>query len=110
MNKQLNKANNPLANLLQKQEPDAVKADAAAGVEPTENPGRKKKPGRKKIKLEPQKSVCIDIPESVYADVEIAKKCYGDNLTRYINTLIKKDIEANFDTYKMINNSLDSLN
>lgn len=69
----------------------------------------KKKPGRPKTKTEETKTINIAVPVSVLEKIDIAKVCYGNNLTSYINRLIKKDIEANYDEYKNIINSLNNI-
>ena len=38
--------------------------------------------------------------------MQIAKVKYGDNLTKYINALIDKDLEENFEKYTEIYNML----
>ena len=62
----------------------------------------KKKPGRPKTKTEKTKTINIAVPVSVLEKIDIAKVCYGNNLTCYINRLIEKDIEANYEEYKNI--------
>ena len=69
----------------------------------------KKKPGRPKTKTEETKTINIAVPVSVLEKIDIAKVCYGNNLTCYINRLIKKDIEANYEEYKNIINSLNNI-
>ena len=64
--------------------------------------------GRKKVKTEPTRPINIAIPVSVLEKLDTVKVCYGKNLTHYINKLIEKDIEANYDNYKHIADSLNS--
>ena len=64
--------------------------------------------GRKKTKTEPTKTINIAVPVSVLEKLNTVKVCYGNNLTQYINKLIEKDIEANYDNYKHIADSLNS--
>ena len=64
--------------------------------------------GRKKVKTEPTRPINIAIPVSVLEKLDTVKVCYGNNLTQYINKLIEKDIEANYDNYKHIADSLNS--
>lgn len=68
---------------------------------------KKRKVGRPKTKLEDTKTINIAVPVSVLDKLNVIKICYGNNLTQYINQLIKKDIDANYDNYK---NIVDSLN
>lgn len=60
----------------------------------------KNKGGRPRTKTEPCKVINIAVPESVYANMNIAKMCYGNNMTLYVNRLIEKDLEANQEEYK----------
>ena len=68
----------------------------------------KKKPGRPKTKTEPEKTINISVPVSLLAQMEIAKAKHGNNVTRYVNAVIKADIEAHFEEYKTIYNILNS--
>lgn len=67
----------------------------------------KRKVGRPRIKTEETKTINIAVPVSVLEKLDIVKVCYSNNLTQYINKLIEKDIEANFENYQTI---VDSLN
>lgn len=67
---------------------------------------KKSKVGRPKIKTEKTKTINIAVPVSMLDKLNIAKICYNNNLTQYINKLIEKDIEANFNDYECIANSL----
>lgn len=69
----------------------------------------KKKPGRPKTKTEETKTINIAVPISILEKIDIAKVCYGNNLTSYINKLIEKDIEMNYEEYKNIINSLNNI-
>ena len=62
----------------------------------------KKKVGRPKVKTEETKTVNIAIPLSILKQIEIAKIAYNNNLTQYINDIIKNDLESNIDRYKQI--------
>ena len=84
-----------------------------AAVEPkkptkAEEPKEKRKVGRPKTKTEDTKTINIAVPVSVLEKLDTVKVCYGNNLTQYINKLIEKDIEANYDNYKHIADSLNS--
>lgn len=68
----------------------------------------KSKVGRPKIKTEETKTINIAIPVSTLEKLNIAKKCYGNNLTQYINKLIERDIQINYDKYKNISDSLNN--
>ena len=71
-------------------------------------PKVKKKPGRPKTKTEPEKTINISVPISLLEKMEIAKAKHGNNLTKYVNAVIKSDIEAHFEEYKNIYNILNS--
>lgn len=83
-----------------------------AAVEPKKEsktePKTKRKVGRPKTKTEETKTINIAVPVSVLEKLDTVKVCYGNNLTQYINKLIEKDIEANYDNYKHIADSLNS--
>lgn len=65
--------------------------------------------GRPKTKKGNYKTINIAVEESIMEKLNIAKVCYGNNLTHYINKLIEKDMEENYDNYKHIVNSLNNL-
>ena len=52
--------------------------------------------GRKK---DYTRTINIAIDKDLLEKVNIAKAKYKDNITLYINTLIEKDLEANYDSY-----------
>lgn len=62
----------------------------------------KKKPGRPKTKTEPEKTINIAVPISVLEKVDIALAKYQGNLTKYVNEVIRKDLEQNFSDYQQI--------
>ena len=63
----------------------------------------KNKGGRPKTRTEDVKIANIAIPQSVYNDMtEYAIILYNSNMTEYINTLIKRDLEQNIDNYKRV--------
>lgn len=66
----------------------------------------KNKGGRPRTKTEPCKTINIAVPESIYANINIAKMCYGNNMTLYINRLIEKDLEANLNEYQKVADKL----
>ena len=68
----------------------------------------KKKPGRPKTKTEPEKTINISVPVSLLEKMEIAKAKHGNNLTRYVNAVIRADLDAHFEEYKNIYNILNS--
>ena len=101
---------NPLDKLSTPSAEPTPAAGQNATIETPAEPQKpeKKKTGRPKTKTEPTKTINIAVPVSVLEKMEIAKVCYSNNQTQYINKLIEKDLEANFDTYKQIFNSLES--
>lgn len=68
----------------------------------------KKKVGRPRTRTEETKTINIAVPVSVLEKMDVAKVCYGNSLTGYINKLIEKDIEIHYDEYVNINNSLNN--
>lgn len=87
-----------------KQDPKKVttateSTEAEAPVEVIETKP-KKKVGRPKTKTEDCKAINIAVPLSVLEKMEVAKVMYRDNLTLYVNRIIEKDLEANYDKYK----------
>lgn len=80
---------------------------------PSQNISKEKntklKVGRPKIKTEETKTINIAVPVSVLEKLNMIKKCYGNNLTEYINILIEKDIEVNYEKYEQVLNSLNNL-
>jgi len=69
-------------------------------------PKEKKRVGRPKVKTEETKTINIAVPVSVLEKLDTVKICYNNNLTLYINKLIEKDIESNYEKYSEIANSL----
>ena len=98
--------NNMMKN--QKNTPVVPDEEPMAAVEPKKEPKTKRKVGRPKTKTEETKTINIAVPVSVLEKLETVKVCYSNNLTQYINKLIEKDIEANYDNYKHIADSLNS--
>lgn len=102
--------NNMMKN--QKSTPVIPDEEPKAAVEPKKEPKTepktKRKVGRPKTKTEETKTINIAVPVSVLEKLDTVKVCYGNNLTQYINKLIEKDIEANYDNYKHIADSLNS--
>lgn len=86
-----------------KKNPQAVKVEAPKEDKPkTVEPTKEKKVGRPKIKTEPTKTINIAVPVSVMEQVEIAKCKYHDNLTEYVNAVIKADLEKNMTDYQKL--------
>lgn len=97
--------NNPLDKLSGSTQNELPKA---AIMHSTEDQKIKRKVGRPKTKTEETKTINIAVPISVLEKLDTVKVCYGNNLTQYINKLIDKDIEANYDNYKHIADSLNN--
>ena len=87
-----------------KKNPQAVKVEPQKEDNPKQvEPDKEKKPvGRPKIKTEPTKTINIAVPVSVMEQVEIAKCKYHDNLTEYVNAVIKADLEKNMSNYQKL--------
>ena len=68
----------------------------------------KKKRGRPKVKTAPERTINISVPVEILEKMEIAKCCYGNNLTRYVNAVIKADLDARLEEYKKVKQVMDS--
>lgn len=105
------KIENEIKNNPEKQvkivEPEPIQNNSPtmAAVKPV-----KKKVGRPKVKIEDETLINIAVPISVYEKMNIAKACYGGNLTKYVNAVITKDLQENYSKYITINNSLNDFN
>ncbi len=71
-------------------------------------PAPKKKRGRPKVKTEPERTINISVPVEILEKMDIAKCCYGNNLTAYVNAVIKADLEAHLEEYERIKNVMDT--
>ena len=103
------KKSNPLDNI-----DNQIPVEPVAAVEHEAPQSRPEKPekkskgkvGRPKIKTEETKTINIAVPVSTLDKISEIKACFGNNLTQYINKLIEKDLESNYDNYKHIADSL----
>ncbi len=81
-----------------------------AEQEPTPQP-TKRKPGRPKTK--DVKNTCrninVALPVTLLDKWDAVKIIHGNNLTAYITGLIQKDMDANFDKYINIINTLNNI-
>ena len=71
----------------------------AVAVEPDTQAVPKRKAGRPKTKTEPERYINISVPVLIMDKLDTVKPCFGGNLTAYINRLIVKDLEENYDKY-----------
>lgn len=78
------------------QKPDDKIAPALVHVEESK---AKKKVGRPKIKDGDYKTINIAVPIDMLKKMEVAKLKYGNNLTAYVNAVIKADLDANYEKY-----------
>ena len=62
----------------------------------------KKKVGRPKVKTEETKTINVAIPISMIEKINIAKCKYHDNLTEYINAVVRADLDVNMKEYQKI--------
>ncbi len=69
---------------------------------------QKKKVGRPKTKTEPERTINISVPVSILEKMDVAKVKYGNNLTKYVNAIIKADLDQNYEKYLEIQNILNS--
>ena len=87
--------------------PEETSAPAAVQ---TEEPKTKKKTGRPKVKEGEYKTINISVPVDVLKQMEVAKLTYGNNLTAYVNAVIKADLDDNYDKYLQLQETINSLN
>lgn len=109
------KKSNPLDNIDNQTQIEPV---AAVDNQPTEmasefspeEPKKKSKGkvGRPKTKTEDTKTINIAVPVSTLDRINDIKACFNNNLTQYINKLIEKDLDSNYDSYKQIADSLNN--
>lgn len=69
----------------------------------------KRKVGRPKVKTEPTKTINVAIPITTLEKMKVVKICFGNNMTKYVNQLIEKDIEENYERYKAVAETLESI-
>jgi len=84
----------PAAVQPEEPKPEEKTAPAAEPEEP-----KQKKKGRPKIKTEKCKTINIAIPVSMLEKMEVAKLKYSNNLTAYVNAVIKSDLDTNYEQY-----------
>ena len=97
---------NLTANL--KKDPHSTTAKPKEAAVQTEEPKTKKKTGRPKIKEGEYKTINISVPVDVLKLMEVAKLKYGNNLTAYVNAVIKADLDANYDKYQQLQELMNS--
>lgn len=105
------KKSNPLDNIDNQTpvEPVAAVEHEAPQSRPEEPKKKSKgKVGRPKTKTEDTKTINIAVPVSTLDKINEVKVCFGNNLTQYINKLIEKDLESNYESYKNIADSLNN--
>lgn len=89
--------------------PDPVlKVEAQEPAPAAVVPAPKKKRGRPKTKTGPERTINIAIPVEVLEKMDIAKVCYGNNLTAYVNAVIKADLEAHLEEYERIKKTIET--
>ena len=101
---------NLTANL--KKDPHSITTNseetAAPAAVQTEEPKAKKKTGRPKVKEGEYKTINIAVPVPVLEQMEVAKLKYGNNLTAYVNAVIKADLDTNYGKYLELQEILNS--
>ena len=80
----------------------------APSVVEKDPPKAKKKTGRPKVKMGEYKTINISVPVETLAKMEVAKVKYGNNLTAYVNAVIKADLDANYERYEELQKLLNS--
>lgn len=90
-----------------------AKAGTAAGSmlkkAPEQQTTEKKKVGRKKEFTEPRKSTNVKVTMDLWEKWEEIQIAHGSNFTGYVNKLIQKDLDENFDKYKEVADSLKNI-
>ena len=81
----------------------AAESTGTPTIKPT-----KKKTGRPKIKEGEYKTINISVPVPVLEKMEVAKLKYGNNLTAYVNAVIKADLAANYEKYLQLQEIMNS--
>ena len=103
-------AKNLIANL--KKDPRSTTTRPAETTTPAavqaEEPKAKKKTGRPKVKEGEYKTINIAVPVAVLEQMDVAKLKYGNNLTAYVNAVIKADLDANYEKYLKLQEILNS--
>lgn len=72
--------------------------------------GTGKPVGRPKVKEGPHKTINVAVPVSMLEQMEVAKVAYGNNLTAYVNAVIRADLSANFEKYLSVQEAINSFN
>lgn len=68
-----------------------------------------RKLGRPKTRTEEMRTINVAIPMSVFKKLDVAKACYGNSITRYVNKAIERDLESNYSKYESIFNNLNDI-
>lgn len=116
-------ANKNFADKLKKR-PQAISEETSAApsevseqekrTQTTNEKKAKRKPGRPpldpsgKKKKDYTKTINIAVPLELLEKLDTVKICYDNNLTLYINKLIEKDIEAHYDEYRRVADTLNN--
>lgn len=74
----------------------------------TEEVKAKKKVGRPKVKEGTFKTINISVPVDILEKMEVAKLKYGNNLTAYVNAVIKADLDTNYEKYLQLQRLMNS--
>lgn len=60
------------------------------------------KVGRPREKTEYEKTINVSIPLSILEKMKVATSKYNGNMTKYVNAVIKKDLDAHYGEYEQI--------
>ncbi len=99
-------AKNLTVNLRQDPHSTTPKPDDIV-VPATRSEGRKKT-GRPKVKHGEYKTINISVPVEMLNQMEVAKLKYGNNLTAYVNAVIRADLEMNYQKYLQLQEIMNS--
>ena len=84
------------------------KSEFKKDINNNESDRKPKKVGRPKVKQGEFKTINIAVPVEILNKLKNIKEVYRGNLTLYINKLIEKDLNENYDKYLDVVNNLKS--
>jgi uncharacterized protein (DUF4415 family) len=104
------KKNTPIDRLEHTKEPKIVVEDTVKTTTTAKRKqGRPPKDPTGRLKRDYTEKVNIAIDKDVMEKVRLASRCHAGTITDYVNALIKKDLDANFDTYQKMIDTINNL-
>lgn len=89
--------------------PDVSESQGKTKMQKKEVSESQRKVGRPKTRTEEMRTINVAIPMSVFKKLDVAKACYGNSITRYVNKAIERDLESNYSKYESIFNNLNDI-